>query len=171
LSSSTTLLALYFPSSDLQHFTLFALSLTPFSQCDAKVGASIFQSAIVQGLKGKTIVLVTNQTNLLPHCNRIIVLKDGKIQGTLPLLAKYLDEPPSQWSSYVADGSYATLKGSGIQFDKLSKKPTILQQQVIDDNTREIPKWQIAEVAKKAHQAFGDFDEIDHSQNVPTSSG
>jgi len=45
-----------------------------------------------------------------------------------------------------------------------------MQQQVIDDNTREIPKWQIAEVAKKAHQAFGDFDEIDPSQDVLHSS-
>ena len=157
----------YLSSIDLKHF--LPLALTRFLQCDAKVGASIFQSAIVQGLKGKTIVLVTNQTNLLPHCKRIIVLKDGKIQGPLLVPTKCLDEHSSNSSSRSADGSYATLKGNGIEFDKLSKKPTIMAQQVIDDNTREIPKWQIAEVSKNAHQAFGDFDELDHSHNAPPS--
>ncbi|OQR74305.1 multidrug resistance-associated protein 1-like [Tropilaelaps mercedesae] len=58
----------------------------PLSAVDAHVGSAIFRNVIGNTgmLKGKTRVFVTNMLSVLPKCDRIIVLKDGKIveQGT-----------------------------------------------------------------------------------------
>jgi ABC-type multidrug transport system fused ATPase/permease subunit len=51
---------------------------------DANVGDHIFQKGIRCALKGKTILLVTHLTHLLPECDWVILIKDGAIyaQGT-----------------------------------------------------------------------------------------
>eukprot|EP00941_MAST-03F_sp_MAST-3F-sp1_P003569 g3569.t1 len=51
----------------------------PLSALDAHVGRAVFDDLICKKLKGKTRILATHQLHLLPHCDRIIVLKEGRI--------------------------------------------------------------------------------------------
>lgn len=70
----------------------------PLSAVDAHVGKHMFEECIVKYLKGKTRVLVTHQLQYLPNVDRIIVLKDGRIE---------------------ADGSYNELVTIGMDFGRL----------------------------------------------------
>ncbi|XP_039253748.2 ATP-binding cassette sub-family C member 5-like [Styela clava] len=58
----------------------------PLSAVDAHVGKALFENAIVKLLKnmGKTIVLVTHRLEYLPYCDKVVLMKDGRIweQGT-----------------------------------------------------------------------------------------
>jgi hypothetical protein len=47
---------------------------------DAQVGAHIFHKCIRgKVLRGKTVVLVTNQLHFLPHADHVYVLRDGTV--------------------------------------------------------------------------------------------
>ncbi|CAD1479365.1 unnamed protein product, partial [Heterotrigona itama] len=74
----------------------------PLSAVDAHVGKHMFEECIVKYLKGKTRILVTHQLQYLPNVDRIIVLKDGKIE---------------------ADGSYNELVAMGMDFGTLLDDP------------------------------------------------
>mmetsp|Transcript_18265 Transcript_18265/g.18335 ORF Transcript_18265/g.18335 Transcript_18265/m.18335 type:complete len:1458 (-) Transcript_18265:212-4585(-) len=52
----------------------------PLSAVDAHVGQHIFQECLVEELRGKTRILVTHHVHLLPQCDMVIVLVDGKVQ-------------------------------------------------------------------------------------------
>eukprot|EP00004_Rigifila_ramosa_P021254 TRINITY_DN5618_c0_g1_i1.p1 TRINITY_DN5618_c0_g1~~TRINITY_DN5618_c0_g1_i1.p1 ORF type:complete len:1399 (-),score=364.82 TRINITY_DN5618_c0_g1_i1:59-4255(-) len=67
------------------------------SAVDAHVGMKIFQAVEVV-MRDKTRLMATNQLHLLPHADRIVVLKDGKI---------------------FAVGGYEELIGRGIDFATL----------------------------------------------------
>ncbi|XP_049784175.1 ATP-binding cassette sub-family C member 5-like isoform X3 [Schistocerca cancellata] len=56
----------------------------PLSAVDAHVGAHIFEKCILTALKDKTVLLVTHQVQFLSRCDKIYVLKDGRIleEGT-----------------------------------------------------------------------------------------
>lgn len=56
----------------------------PLSAVDAHVGLHIFNECIVKGLKGCTRLLVTHHHKYLPHADRVVIFKDGKVllQGT-----------------------------------------------------------------------------------------
>ena len=71
---------------------------------------------------------------------------------------------------YIEDDTYQALKAKGIEFDKLSKKPSIMTQQVQEEFQPEIPKWQAAQVSKNAHLAFGDFEDEDGVVYISTPS-
>jgi ABC-type multidrug transport system fused ATPase/permease subunit len=62
----------------------------PLSALDQHVGKKIFDNCICGYLKGKTIVLVTHQLQHLHHCDKIIVLSEGRIteMGTFKELMK-----------------------------------------------------------------------------------
>lgn len=62
----------------------------PLSAVDAHVGKALFENAILNGLSGKTRVLVTHQLQYLPKVDHIIVISDGKIteQGTYDQLMR-----------------------------------------------------------------------------------
>ena len=51
----------------------------PLSAVDANVGAHIFNKCILEQLRGKTRILVTNQHKLLPHADVILVFRSGKL--------------------------------------------------------------------------------------------
>src|SRR5262249_53671029 len=53
----------------------------PLSAVDQHVGKRLFHDCIKGALKGKAIFLVTNQLHFLPKCDRIIVMKEGQIEG------------------------------------------------------------------------------------------
>lgn len=56
----------------------------PLSAVDAHVGLHIFNECILKGLDGCTRLLVTHHHKYLPHANRVVIFKDGKVllQGT-----------------------------------------------------------------------------------------
>jgi len=56
----------------------------PLAAVDAGVGRHIFESLIgPEGiLKGKTRILVTHNTRLLPYVDRILVIKEGRLTGS-----------------------------------------------------------------------------------------
>jgi len=51
----------------------------PLSAVDAHVSAHIFHNCIVQGLRGKTRILVTSQHFLLPQADLILVFRNGRL--------------------------------------------------------------------------------------------
>ncbi|CAK6436568.1 unnamed protein product [Pipistrellus nathusii] len=51
----------------------------PLSAVDAHVGRHIFQECIRKALRGKTVVLVTHQLQLLESCDEVILLEFGEI--------------------------------------------------------------------------------------------
>ena len=70
----------------------------PLSAVDAHVGEHLFNECILKELKGKTRVLVTHHVHLLPQCDYIIILEDGKIK---------------------ANGTYNELSHSGIDLHNI----------------------------------------------------
>ena len=46
------------------------------------MGKRLFEQCIRGILAQKTVVLVTNQLQYLPLCDRVVVLRSGKIEGT-----------------------------------------------------------------------------------------
>ncbi|CAG9833837.1 unnamed protein product [Diabrotica balteata] len=63
----------------------------PLSAVDTHVGKHLFESCIVNHLRGKTRILVTHQIQYLKKANLIVVINDGKIeaQGTFNELMEY----------------------------------------------------------------------------------
>ncbi|KAF7996689.1 hypothetical protein HCN44_002335 [Aphidius gifuensis] len=74
----------------------------PLSAVDAHVGKHMFEECIEKYLKGKTRILVTHQIQFLRNVDKIIVMKEGKIE---------------------AEGSYDELTSRGIDFGSLSVPP------------------------------------------------
>ncbi|KAJ8983684.1 hypothetical protein NQ317_003472 [Molorchus minor] len=54
----------------------------PLSSVDARVGKHLFNECICGYLKGKCVVLVTNQLQYLKNVHNIYLIQNGKIQGT-----------------------------------------------------------------------------------------
>lgn len=52
----------------------------PLSAVDAHVGQHIFQKCVREALHGKTRILVTHHVNVLPMCDQIIILEDGRVK-------------------------------------------------------------------------------------------
>ncbi|KAK2959609.1 Multidrug resistance-associated protein [Blattamonas nauphoetae] len=69
----------------------------PLSAVDAHVGRVLMDECICGVLKGKTVILMTNQLQFLDRADKVIVLETGRIIG---------------------QGTYGELKGQGINFDE-----------------------------------------------------
>ncbi|KAG0586421.1 hypothetical protein KC19_2G089600 [Ceratodon purpureus] len=69
-----------------------------FSAVDAHTGSHIFQKCIVEGLAGKTIILVTHQIEFLHAANTILVMREGRI---------------------VQSGQFQELLSAGLDFESL----------------------------------------------------
>ncbi|XP_038051020.1 multidrug resistance-associated protein 5-like [Patiria miniata] len=72
----------------------------PLSAVDAHVGKHIFSQCIEGALNGKTILFVTHQLQYLKRCDRIILMKDGRI---------------------VEDGTHRELMDNGNEYCNLIK--------------------------------------------------
>ncbi|CAG9861544.1 unnamed protein product [Phyllotreta striolata] len=73
----------------------------PLSAVDANVGKHLFDKCIKKFLADKICILVTHQLQYLKNANRIIIMKDGRIEMT---------------------GSYMELKKSGLDFAKVMQE-------------------------------------------------
>lgn len=80
----------------------------PLSAVDAHVGRHIFENVMMGLLKGRNILLITNQLQYLPHASNIYVLNEGVI---------------------VESGKYADLVNNGKQFASLMEKFGIIDDE------------------------------------------
>lgn len=70
----------------------------PLSAVDAHVSQHLFEECVVKKLAGSTRILVTHHVHLLPRCDHIIILEDGRVK---------------------AQGSYAELQNCGVDITKI----------------------------------------------------
>ncbi|XP_058779031.1 ABC transporter C family member 10-like isoform X2 [Vicia villosa] len=56
----------------------------PFSAVDAHTAKNLFNEYIMEGLKGKTVLLVTHQVDFLPAFDSILLMSNGAIQQAGP---------------------------------------------------------------------------------------
>ncbi|CAL5185452.1 unnamed protein product [Lathyrus oleraceus] len=56
----------------------------PFSAVDAHTAKNLFNDYIMEGLKGKTVLLVTHQVDFLPAFDSILLMSNGAIQQAGP---------------------------------------------------------------------------------------
>ncbi|XP_027359214.1 ABC transporter C family member 10-like [Abrus precatorius] len=56
----------------------------PFSAVDAHTATSLFNEYIMEGLKGKTVLLVTHQVDFLPAFDLVLLMSDGEILEAAP---------------------------------------------------------------------------------------
>lgn len=85
----------------------------PLSAVDTHVGKHIFEKCIREYLNSKTVILITHQLQYLKEVDRIIIIEHGAIK---------------------AEGTYSELTSLGLDFTKLLKLETELNQE------DEIPK-------------------------------
>ncbi|CAK9004941.1 Multidrug resistance-associated protein 1 (ATP-binding cassette sub-family C member 1) (Glutathione-S-conjugate-translocating ATPase ABCC1) (Leukotriene C(4) transporter) (LTC4 transporter) [Durusdinium trenchii] len=78
----------------------------PLSALDPEVARKMFEDCILKFLKGRTRILVTNQLNFLPQCDKIIVL----------------DSKENMPGEIVEQGRYSKLVTSGLDFSRLMEK-------------------------------------------------
>ncbi|MED6144924.1 Multidrug resistance-associated protein 7 [Stylosanthes scabra] len=56
----------------------------PFSAVDAHTATNLFKEYIMEGLAGKTVLLVTHQVDFLPAFNSVLLMSDGEILQAAP---------------------------------------------------------------------------------------
>ncbi|ESW15509.1 hypothetical protein PHAVU_007G077900 [Phaseolus vulgaris] len=56
----------------------------PFSAVDAHTATNLFNEYIMEGLAGKTVLLVTHQVDFLPAFDSVLLMSDGKIIEAAP---------------------------------------------------------------------------------------
>ncbi|KAL2577581.1 hypothetical protein GLYMA_16G172400v4 [Glycine max] len=56
----------------------------PFSAVDANTATSLFNEYIIEGLKGKTVLLVTHQVDFLPAFDSVLLMSKGEILQDAP---------------------------------------------------------------------------------------
>ncbi|XP_027358527.1 ABC transporter C family member 10-like [Abrus precatorius] len=56
----------------------------PFSAVDAHTATNLFNEYILEGLAGKTVLLVTHQVDFLPAFDSVLLMSDGKILQDAP---------------------------------------------------------------------------------------
>jgi ATP-binding cassette subfamily C (CFTR/MRP) protein 1 len=78
----------------------------PLSALDAHVARELFENCILGFLKGKTRLLVTNQIQFISQADRIMIMKDGRIDaiGTYDELLKTCDSFRDLISKQVSEG-------------------------------------------------------------------
>ncbi|KAE9589091.1 hypothetical protein Lal_00000132 [Lupinus albus] len=56
----------------------------PFSAVDAQTATSLFNEYVMEGLAGKTVLLVTHQVDFLPAFDTVLLMSEGKILEAAP---------------------------------------------------------------------------------------
>ncbi|MCI09688.1 ABC transporter C family member 10-like, partial [Trifolium medium] len=56
----------------------------PFSAVDAHTATNLFNEYILEGLSGKTVLLVTHQVDFLPAFDSVLLMSNGKILQAAP---------------------------------------------------------------------------------------
>lgn len=85
----------------------------PLSAVDAKVGKQLYEECIKKFLKDKICILITHQLQYLTNSDKIIILKEGKIE---------------------IEGTYQELQNCGLDFAKLLQEYNVVDE---DDEEEE----------------------------------
>ncbi|KAK3432694.1 hypothetical protein EUGRSUZ_D00217 [Eucalyptus grandis] len=91
----------------------------PLSALDAHVGRQVFNSCIMEELRGKTRILVTNQLHFLPQVDRIILVHEGMVKE---------------------EGTFEELSRSKVLFQTLKENAGKMEEQMEDDEEEEEEK-------------------------------
>ncbi|KAJ0927366.1 putative ABC-type xenobiotic transporter [Helianthus annuus] len=81
----------------------------PLSALDAHVGRQVFEKCIIEELRGKTRVLVTNQLHFLSQVDRILLVHQGMV---------------------AEEGSYEELSQNGVLFQRLMENAGKMEEYV-----------------------------------------
>jgi ABC-type multidrug transport system fused ATPase/permease subunit len=100
----------------------------PVAALDSKVGKKVFEKAIVEGLKNKTVLMTTHQLHLLSRADTIVVMQNGEI---------------------VQSGSFEELKKSGGIFTELVKEEAEEEEEVEEESEEVSTPGSGKEVAAK----------------------
>ncbi|CAG9839260.1 unnamed protein product [Diabrotica balteata] len=95
----------------------------PLSAVDTNVGKRLFESCIMQYLRGKTRVLVTHQLLFLNKADLIVVMKDGKIEK----VAKPSEFTESELN-LIQNDTYTTEKDNKLDDLKIEKIDSIMYE-------------------------------------------
>lgn len=101
----------------------------PLSAVDAHVGNAMFHNLIMEGLKGKTRILVCHQLHVLPFVDQVIVINNGKI---------------------VEQGKYTELMELGGELEKLVRTHGTKSEENAENETENKPEASEAPNEKKA---------------------
>ncbi|XP_033096104.1 multidrug resistance-associated protein 5-like [Anneissia japonica] len=98
----------------------------PLSSVDVHVGQHLFTHLILQELKNKTVIFVTHQLQYLSQCDKIVLLKSGRI-----------GETGSHTDLLTLDGDYAGLMRS---YNSKQKNNNNLSQQRLQGTHEQLKK-------------------------------
>lgn len=122
-----------------------------FSAVDAHTGSHIFQKCVVEGLAGKTVILVTHQVEFLHGANLILVMRNGSI---------------------VQSGQFDELLAAGLDFESLVEAHNESLDKVATSNESPVEETKI-ELAHSTNSDSGNsrLDRHSSSRNWRSLSG
>lgn len=115
----------------------------PLSAVDAHVASELFYSCFKSYLKGKTILLVTNNQLFLQHVDKIIVIHQGSIveQGTYDQL---VDQNGFFYNEYMVNNDFDDIRRvSKDEIEIEEEKPNVVNvkgSRLIEDERKETGK-------------------------------
>ncbi|KAK2954766.1 Multidrug resistance-associated protein [Blattamonas nauphoetae] len=126
----------------------------PLSAVDAHVGRFLMDECILGRLKGKTIVLMTNQIQFLDRADCVILLHNGHV---------------------VAQGRYAELREQGINFDEFMIQDEKKEKEKINKVEPTVAPQEDAENTSTSDAVLAnvnenDTDSTNQSSSIPSPS-
>ncbi|GMT32386.1 hypothetical protein PFISCL1PPCAC_23683, partial [Pristionchus fissidentatus] len=112
--------------------------------CDAKVADRIFNEAVLGVLRGKTVLMVTNDVNRLSRCDRVLLLEGGRIVvsgshsdllAQSPMYSTYCHDAAQQYTvegDSVVVGVSSNEGGEKPRADRVAS-PTDLEYEHLDE--------------------------------------
>jgi hypothetical protein len=111
------------PTANTRSFAWFTDD--PLSALDPEVGKRMLEDCVVDLMRGKTRLLVTNQLQFLRYCDKIVALGSGKVveQGTFPELMSRQDGEVKRIVDASSSGQNSTEKDQKKTEDSVVGEP------------------------------------------------
>ncbi|KAL7411550.1 ABC protein [Mrakia frigida] len=145
----------------------------PLSAVDAHVGRSLFQGAIVNGLRarGKTIILVTHALHFLPFVDRVLTLENGVVvedgtydelvvnQGPFSRLMKEFGGAAEEEDEEEKEAEAEAIEGIDSKMEKkrdgLTRMMSVQEVVEVDEKREDEVRQQETEEAEVARKVEG----------------
>ncbi|XP_045811469.1 ABC transporter C family member 10-like [Trifolium pratense] len=114
----------------------------PFSAVDAHTAKSLFNEYIMDGLKGKTVLLVTHQVDFLPAFDTVLLMSDGVILQADPYNQLLTTSREFQDLVNAHKETAGSNQPVNFTFTQTSKKvtQTFVEKQIIETNGNQLIK-------------------------------
>ncbi|KAF8071181.1 abcC12 [Scenedesmus sp. PABB004] len=122
----------------------------PLSAVDSHVGRALFERCIRGVLAGKTVVLVTNALQFLPHADNIVWMEDGAVR---------------------AQGRYQALVEAGLNIAELVHLEGQSESESDADDVDGTETWEPAQPLQEQDEAAADADAADGRQQRASGDG